>query len=146
MVTVIIEFPRTYRVIMGIIQNVSPIGYIDVSEKVDWYVEVLARIEVYRRWHQLEPVNVKRWLKNELWNVPLIEEGGDSINAFVFAHMTNSNELWACIKDELTITPNTSPLMWHVDRGVWKLLTSGCGKCQPSATVLSQTTSQLLGL
>lgn len=98
-------------------------GYHDVSEIIDLYVETLVRMETNRRVCNAPLPFIKAWFKEAIADHPISHDY--FYNAATQLYLIESSTLWDSIERELTFTPSGQFLMWHVDRGLWKMISSG---------------------
>lgn len=123
MQTIYIELPDTYRAILEPLDKFAGLDYFQCHETIDRYVEQLVRMEVYRRWCKTDHHSVREWFKATIASDPISDDY--FINQAIQTYLVHSTELWRDVERELTFTPTGQFLMWHIDRGMWKMIASG---------------------
>ncbi|QVW55894.1 hypothetical protein pEaSNUABM10_00031 [Erwinia phage pEa_SNUABM_10] len=123
MKTLYFEFPETYREINRVLEKFTNKNYFDDPDTIDHYIEMLVRMETHRRLYSADIGALKKWMRSEIIRWPVSDDYFS--NNTVQLYIIESSDLWAAIDKEMTITPNPDFIMWHVERGVWKMITSG---------------------
>lgn len=120
---VYVEFPETYREINSIIEKTTRLDYFSVPDTIDKYVELVVRMEVFRRWHNVDATLLRKWLHSMMVNYPITDDYFE--NNVVQKYIVHSSEIWGRVRSELTFTPSAEFMMWNTGDRLWKLITAG---------------------
>lgn len=123
MQTIYFELPDTYREMLKPLDHFGGLDYFQHHETIDRYIEHLVRMEVCRRQCHAEPYHVREWFKATIVEDPISDDY--FINQVIQTYIVQSTDMWRHIERELTFTPTSQFMMWHVDFGLWKMIASG---------------------
>lgn len=123
MQTIYFELPDTYREMLVPLEQFSGLEYIQIHETIDRYIELLVRLEMYRRWCNTDTLKLREWFKATIADDPVSSDY--FTNQVIQTYITQSRDVWRNVSRELTFTPSGQFMMWHIDRGLWKMITSG---------------------
>lgn len=129
MKSIFIEFPESYRELNGIIHKYTQHDYYSIPDTVDYYLELMVRMEINRRWYNADIVKLRAWLRSELIRMPVSDDYFE--NNVVQKYIVHSTHLWRAVREELPITPTAGFMMWHHANGVWKIITAGVSNYDP---------------
>lgn len=117
-----LELSGTYREISIILRNYG-LDYFLHAETIDHYVEQLVRFEVLRRRCGASLLRMQDCFKQHIAAHPVSNDY--FTNRAVQLYLVHSTQLWRTVSDELPFTPHPAFMMWHIERGLWKMITSG---------------------
>lgn len=122
MKTIYLELSATYREIEKVLDNFG-LSYTTNPERFDYYVEQLVRAVVAQRWFNCELLRMQDYLKRHFAYYPVSKDY--FLNQAVQTYVVYSPDVWHTVSEALTFTPRASFMMWHVERGLWKMVASG---------------------
>lgn len=122
MKTIYLELSPTYREIEKVLDNFG-LSYHTNPERLDYYVEQLVRGVVAQRWFGCELLRIQEHLKRRFAHYPMSKDY--FLNHAVQTYVVYSTDVWRTVSEALTFTPRASFMMWHVERGLWKMIASG---------------------
>lgn len=123
MQTIYFELPDTYREMLKPLDQFGGLDYFQHSQTIDHYVEHLVRMEITRRWCRTDLLGVRAWFKATIAEEPISKDY--FVNQAIQTYIAQSSDMWRHVNRELTFTPTGQFLMWHVDKGLWKMIASG---------------------
>lgn len=122
MKTIFVELSPVYREFATILENFG-LSYTTCPDTIDYYIEQLVRLEVARRWFNSDLSRAQDYLKRHIANYPVSQDY--FLNQAIQTYVIYSPALWRAVSDTLTFTPRAYFMMWHVERGLWKMIASG---------------------